>query len=181
MTVRTQLAYATTGVVLVLGLVALLNPVLAAGLLGYQLVAPRALSEVRATYGAFHVTMAALLLWAVPLRPRAAWVVRVVGFLWSGAALGRVASLAIDAVWTLANVGLLLLQVAVAGVLVWVSFETPPPAAEVRARREVAAARRRAAQARSAAAGPGPVPPGAGVGATAASPREVGAGRSDRP
>ena len=152
MTTRTQLAYAAAGVVLVLGLLSLLNPWLAARLLGFELATPRAVSEVRATYGALHVTMAALLLWAIPLRPRAGLVVRVAGILWAGAAAGRVASLVIDGVLGPINIALLLVQVAVAAVLVWVSFETPPSGEAVRARREVAAAKRRAEIARGAAA-----------------------------
>ena len=149
MTTRTQLAYAAAGVVMVLGLLSLLNPWLAARLLGFDLATPRAVSEVRATYGALHVTMAALLLWAIPLRPRAGLVVRVSGILWAGAAAGRVASLVIDGVIGPVNLGFLLVQVAVAVVLVWVSFETPPTGGEVRMRRQVAAARRRADAART--------------------------------
>jgi hypothetical protein len=154
MTTRTQLAYAAAGVVLVLGLLSLLNPWLAARLLGFELATPRAVSEVRATYGALHVTMAALLLWAIPLRPRAGLVVRVAGILWAGAAAGRTASLVIDGVIGPANLGLLLVQVAVAAVLVWASFETPPSGAELRTRREVAAAKRRAEAARTVAPAP---------------------------
>ncbi len=151
MTTRTQLAYAAAGVVLVLGLLSLLNPWLAARLLGFELATPRAVSEVRATYGALHVTMAALLLWAIPLRPRPGSVVRVAGILWAGAAAGRVASLVIDGVLGPFTLGLLLVQVAVAAVLVWASYETPPSGDELRTRREVAAARRRAEAARMAA------------------------------
>lgn len=151
MTTRTQLAYAAAGVVLVLGLLSLINPWLAARLLGFELATPRAVSEVRATYGALYVTMAALLLWAIPLRPRAGSVVRVAGFLWAGAAAGRTASLVIDGVLGPINLGLLLMQVAVAAVLVWASLETPPTGDELRTRREVAAARRRAETARTAA------------------------------
>src|SRR3990170_6089975 len=118
MTPRTQVACAGAGVMLVLGLLSLLNPWLAARLLGFEFAAPRAISEVRATYGALHVTMAALLLWAIPLRPRAGLVVRVVGILWVGAAAGRTASQVIDAVPGPANLGSLLVQLAVAAVLV---------------------------------------------------------------
>ena len=154
MTTRTQLAYAAAGVVLVLGLLSLLNPWLAARLLGFELAAPRAVSEVRATYGALHVTMAALLLWAIPLRTSAGPVVRVAGILWAGAAAGRAASLVIDEVFGPVNLALLLVQLAVAAVLVWASFETPPSGDERRMRRELAAAKRRAEVARSAAPAP---------------------------
>lgn len=152
MTTRTQAAYVAAGVVLLLGLASLFNPVLAARLLGFELTAPRAFSEVRATYGALHVTMAAFLLWAIPLRPRLGVVVRVLGGLWAGAALGRLASLLIDANWTMSGFVLLLAQLAVAGVLVWASLEVPPPPAEIRARRQVAAARERAKRAQGAPA-----------------------------
>ncbi len=152
MTTRTQAAYAAAGVVLLLGLASLFNPILAARLLGLEIVAPRALSEVRATYGALHVTMAALLLWAIPLRPRQGIVVRILGVLWAGAAVGRLASLLIDANWSLTGFVVLLAQFAVAGVLVWASLEVPPPRAELRARREVAAARERVKRAQSAPA-----------------------------
>ncbi len=168
MTTRTQAAYAAAGVVLLLGLASLFNPLLAARLLGFELVAPRAFSEVRATYGALHVTMAALLLWAIPLRPRRALVMRVLGLLWAGAAVGRLASSLIDANWTLSGFVVLLAQLAVAAVLVWASLEVPPPASEMRARREVAAARERVKRAQGSTAverrsaprtGPVPVAP----------------------
>lgn len=148
MTTRTQLAYAAAGVVLVLGLLSLFNPVLAVRLLGLELVAPRGLSEVRATYGALFVTMGALLLWALPQRPRAAAVVRAMGILWAGAAAGRVASMAIDGILTVGNFGSLAIAVAVAGLLLWGSFEMPPTPAEAAARRAAAVARRQTAAAR---------------------------------
>lgn len=164
MTTRTQLAYAATGVVLVLGLLSLFNPGMASRLLGLDIVAPRGLSELRSTYGALHVTMAALLLWAVPLRPRTAGMVRVMGLLWLGAAAGRAASLAIDQVLAAGNVALLLAQLAVGAALVWASFETPPTPAEARARREAAASRRRLASARRRLLGGGRVDRGRDAG-----------------
>lgn len=189
MTTRTQLAYAAAGVVLVLGLLSLLNPWLAARLLGFELAVPRAVSEVRATYGALHVAMAALLLWAIPLRPRAALVVRVVGLLWAAAAAGRLASAILDAVVGPWNLGLLLVQLAVAALLLWAAGETPPPAAEVRARRDLEAARRRAADLRSgdlrAGAAPAKGAPSASGGPPAAprgdAPTAAAAPRTERP
>ena len=153
MTTRTQLAYAAAGVVLLLGLLSLFNPALATRLLGLEIVAPRGLSEVRATYGALFVTMAALLLWALPLRPRGGIVVRAMGLLWAGAAAGRVASMAIDGIVTIGNVGALVLALGVAALLVWGSLETPPTAAQVADRRAALAARRSARAAGREAAG----------------------------
>lgn len=148
MTTRTQLAYAAAGVVLLLGLLSLFNPGLATRLLGLEIAAPRGLSEVRATYGALFVTMAALLLWALPQRPRGAIVVRALGLLWAGAAAGRVASMAIDDILTVGNFAILAVAAVVAVLLVWGSLETPPTAAESAARREAAAARRAAGRAK---------------------------------
>ncbi len=146
MTTRTQLAYAATGVVLLLGLLSLFNPVLATRLLGLEIAAPRGLSEVRAIYGALFVAMGALLLWALPQRPRGAVVVRALGILWAAAAAGRAASMAIDdGTFTVGNFASLALATAVAVFLVWGSFETPPTAAEAAARRTAIAARREAA------------------------------------
>jgi len=148
MTTRTQLAYAAAGVVLLLGLLSLFNPVLATRLLGLEIAAPRGLSEARATYGALFVAMGALLLWALPQRPRGAIVVRVMGILWAGAAAGRIASMVIDGILTVGNFGMLAVALAVAVLLVWGSFETLPTAAESAARREAAAARRAAGRAK---------------------------------
>jgi hypothetical protein len=153
MTTRTQLAYAAAGVVLLLGLLSMFNPALATRLLGLEIVAPRGLSEVRATYGALFVTMAALLLWALPLRPRGGIVVRAMGLLWAGAATGRVASMAIDGIVTIGNGAALVLAVVVAALLVWGSLETPPTAAQVADRRAALAARRSARAASREAAG----------------------------
>jgi hypothetical protein len=152
MTTRTQLAYAAAGVVLLLGLLSLFNPVLATRLLGLEIAAPRGLSEVRAIYGALFVAMGALLLWALPQRPRGAIVVRALGILWAAAAAGRAASMAIDdGTLTVGNVASLALATVVAFLLVWGSFETPPTAAEAAARKTAVAARRQAAAARRAA------------------------------
>jgi hypothetical protein len=175
MTTRTQLAYAATGIVLVLGLLSLFNPFVAGGLLGLGIVSPRGLSELRATYGAMFVTMAALLLWALPLRPRSGVLVRGLGLLWGGAAAGRLASMAIDGLLTLGNLGAFGLAVAVAFCLVWASFELPPSPAEALARREAGAARRRLAGARRRAARSAvpeatPAEPGAPRGAEAPAP-----------
>lgn len=151
MTIRSQLAYAAIGVVLVLGLLSLFNPVFSARLLGLDVAIARGISEVRSTYGAMHVTLAAMLLWAMPLRPRSGMIVRLLGLLWMGAAAGRVASIAIDGVVTPTNLLLAAVQLAVAGLLVWASFEIPPSPAEQRARREETAARRRLEAAKAAA------------------------------
>jgi hypothetical protein len=153
MTLRTQLAYAAAGLVLILGLVSFLNPPLAMNLLGFQIprglageVGPtRAISEVRSTYGALHLTMAVLMLWAVPLRPRTAPLLRTIGILWLGAAAGRVASLLIDGVFGPVNLVLLAVQLFIGGTLVWASVESASERIEARIRRDDARRRRETA------------------------------------
>jgi hypothetical protein len=158
MTPRTQVAYVAAGLVLVLGLLSLLNPALAMRLLGLELSAARGLSEVRSHYGALYVTMAALVLWALPLRPRTGPLLRTLGVLWLGAAAGRVASMVIDGLATPMNVVLLVMQLFIGGVLVWVSTEPSATRAEMRARRDALRARREAARAREEAARRAPTP-----------------------
>ncbi|CAN5774283.1 hypothetical protein BH23DEI1_BH23DEI1_16140 [soil metagenome] len=149
MTLRTQLAYAAAGLALVLGLLSLLNPYVAIRLLGLDVVSPRGLSEVRSMYGALHVTMAALMLWAIPLRPRTSPLLRTLGVLWLGAAAGRVASLLIDAdVIGPVNFLFLLLQLVIGGALVWASLESTASRLEARARLDRRRERRKADEGR---------------------------------
>ena len=151
MTLRTQLAYAAAVLTLVVGLLALLNPVLAARLLGLEVVAPRGLSELRSGYGALTLALAGLMLWALPLRPKTAALLRTLAIVVGAAALGRLASMAIDGVFGLMNLLFLVLQSAVALSLVWASSERPPTKRERLAQREAADARDAAASARVAA------------------------------
>lgn len=151
MTPRTQLAYAAAVLTLIVGLLALLNPVLAARLLGLEVVAPRGLSELRSGYGALTLALAGLMLWALPLRPKTAPLLRTLAILVGAAAVGRLASMAIDGVFGPTNLLFLVLQAAVALGLLWASAERPPTRREQRARREADDARDAAASARVAA------------------------------
>lgn len=148
MTLRTQLAYAAAALTLVFGLAALLNPMLVARLVGLEVVAPRGLSELRSGHGGLTIALAALMLWALPLRPKKGPLLRTLALLVAAAALGRLASIAIDGVPTLLNLVFLLLQAFVAATVFWASSERPPSRAEKRARREADAARDEAASAR---------------------------------
>lgn len=136
MTLRTQLAYVAAGLALLLGLLGLLNPNATMRLLGLEMAAPRGLSEVRSMYGALHLTMAVLMLWAVPLRPRTAPLLRTIGILWLGAAAGRVASVLIDGVFGPVNLLMLAGQLFIGGALVWASLETATARIEARVRRD---------------------------------------------
>lgn len=150
MTLRTQLAYAAAALTLALGLLALLNPLLAGRLLGLEVAAPRGLSELRSGYGALSLALGGLMLWALPLRPKTAPLLRTLALLVAAAALGRLASMAIDGVLGAVNLLLLVLQASVAGALLWASAERPPTRREQRARRETSEARDQAASARVA-------------------------------
>ncbi len=148
MTLRTQVAYAAAALTLAVGLLALLNPMLAARLAGLEVVAPRGLSELRSGHGALTLALGALMLWALPLRPKKGPLLRTLAILVAAAALGRLASVAIDGVPTLMNLVFLLLQAFVAAAVFWASSERLPSRAERRARREAADARDEAASAR---------------------------------
>lgn len=127
MSLRTQLAYLASAVTLILGLLSLLNPLLAVRLLGLEVVEPRGLSEIRATYGALFVVMAGVMFWAVPNRPKAASWLRFAGVLWLGAAAGRLLSIAIDAVVTPLNLVALAVELVVGVGALTGSFERIPP------------------------------------------------------
>ena len=152
MTPRTQLAYLAAALTLVVGLLALLNPLLAARLLGLEVVIPRGISEVRSGYGALSLALAGLMLWAIPKRPKSAALLRTMALLVAAAAFGRLASVAIDGVASVVNLVLLVLQTMVAAALLWASGERLPGRAERRAQRETLEARDEAASARLAAA-----------------------------
>jgi hypothetical protein len=175
MTLRTKLAYAAAGLALVLGLLSLFNPFAAMRLFGLEMGAPRGLAEIRSMYGALYLTMAALMLWAVPLRPRTAPLLRTLGVLWLGVAGGRVASLLIDGLFGPINLLLLAVQLFIGGALAWASLETTESRRAARVRLEVARDRRKAeerAAAARAAASPGPAgaPASTGVPGPATTP-----------
>ena len=127
MTLRTQLAYLAAGLTLVLGLLALVNPLLAVRVLGLEVLEPRGLSEIRATYGALFVVMAGVMFWAIPTRPRSTPWLRFAAFLWLGAAAGRILSIAIDGVVTPLNLVALAVQLVVGVGALLGGMETLPP------------------------------------------------------
>lgn len=151
MTLRTQLAYAAAALTMAFGLVALLNPLLAARLLGLEVAAPRGLSELRSGYGALTLALGGLMLWALPLRPKTATLLRTLALVIGAAAAGRLASIAIDGVFGIVNLLLLVAQTLIAAVLLWASGDRPASRGEVRARRDAQEARDQAASARLAA------------------------------
>jgi hypothetical protein len=127
MTPRTQLGYLAAILTLALGLVGFLGPIWMAELLGFRAaqLEPRGLSEIRATYGGLFIVMGAVMLWAVPTRPRGVPYLRFASFLWLGAGLGRFLSMIIDGVVTPMNFGGLALEVVVGVCALLASLENP--------------------------------------------------------
>ncbi|MGL4612244.1 MAG: DUF4345 domain-containing protein [Trueperaceae bacterium] len=127
MTPRTQFGYLAALLTLILGLVALLGPIWMAELLGFNAtrLQPRGLSEIRATYGAMFTVMGAVMLWAIPMRPRGVPYVRFAAFLWFGAGVGRLLSMIIDGVITPMNFAALALEVVIGLGALLCSLERP--------------------------------------------------------
>jgi hypothetical protein len=96
MSLRSQLAYLAAGLILILGLLGLLNPVLTLRLTGLEVAEPRGLGQARALFGALFLTMGGFMLWALSTRPRARSILRFTAFLWLASALGRLLSLILD-------------------------------------------------------------------------------------
>ncbi len=126
--VRTTLAYVAAAALVAFGLLALLNPLVAARLVGLEVVEPRGLSEVRAFYGAMMLMLGGVMVWAVPMRPRSAPWMRLAGLLWAAATLGRAASVILDGVWTPVNLLFLLASGVIAAAFILASFQTRPGA-----------------------------------------------------
>lgn len=122
---RTTLAYVAAAALVAFGLLALLNPLVAVRLVGLEVIEPRGLSEVRASYGALLLAMGGVMLWAVPTRPRSAPWLRFAGLLWAASALGRIASVVLDGVWTPVNLLTMLAAAFLAFAFLVASFQTP--------------------------------------------------------
>lgn len=127
MTPRTQLGYLAAILTLALGLVGFLGPIWMSELLGFRAaqLEPRGLSEIRATYGAMFTVMGAVMLWAIPTRPRGIPYLRFASFLWLGAGVGRFLSMIIDGVVTPMNFAGLALEVVVGVCALLASLENP--------------------------------------------------------
>lgn len=123
--VRTTLAYFAAALVVAFGLLALLNPLVAVRLVGLEVIEPRGLSEMRATYGAFMLMMGGAMVWAVPSRPRSAPWLRFAALAWGAAALGRLASVVLDGVWSPLNLVILLVTAFVSVAFFLASFQVP--------------------------------------------------------
>ncbi len=104
MKLRSWLLYLAVAITLGLGLLGLLNPLFTAHLLGLEVVEPRGLSQVRATFGALHIALGAVILVGASKRPRfAAAYLRVAALLVGAVLLGRFLSIVIDGAFEFAN------------------------------------------------------------------------------
>lgn len=122
---RTRLAYVATIVMLLFALLSFFNPWLMVRVLGFELLEGRGLSEMRATYGALFIVMSGVLLWALPNRLRGAAYLRFAGFLWLGAAAGRLASMIIDGALLPFNFLALAVELFIGVPLLLAGFQTP--------------------------------------------------------
>jgi hypothetical protein len=113
MNARAHLVYVSAGVTLALGLLGLLNPPLTVRMLGLELVEPRGLSQARATFGALHVTLGAVLLWAAAKRSVPAAYLWLPTMLLGSIAVGRLLSILIDGAVTFPNVAFLVSETVV--------------------------------------------------------------------
>ncbi|MCO5173249.1 MAG: DUF4345 domain-containing protein [Trueperaceae bacterium] len=129
MNVRSQLIYVSAAITFGLGLLGLVNPIFTANMLGLDIVDPRGLSQVRATFGMLHLALGALIVRGSLQRPGAGVYLRATALLIGAVAVGRLLSIALDGALTLLNLLFLVSEtVALAGVvLAWLDPERRRP------------------------------------------------------
>ncbi|HEX7000221.1 MAG TPA: DUF4345 domain-containing protein [Trueperaceae bacterium] len=116
---RRQLAYLAAGVVILTGLLGLVNPLLAVRLYGLEVIEPRGISQVRASFGGLYLALGGMLLWAATPRASVAGnasgrpYLRAAALLVGCVAAGRVLSIVIDATVTPLNLLFLAFELAV--------------------------------------------------------------------
>ena len=114
MKLRSWLLYLAVAITLGLGLLGLLNPLFTARLLGLEVMESRGLSQVRATFGALHIALGAVILVGASGRPKAANAyLRVAALLVAAVALGRFLSIVIDGAFGFVNLLFLVSEVVV--------------------------------------------------------------------
>jgi hypothetical protein len=129
MNVRSQLIYVSAAITFGLGLLGLVNPIFTASMLGLDIVDPRGLSQVRATFGMLHLALGALIVRGSLQRPGAGAYLKVTALLVGAVAVGRLLSIVLDGALTLLNLLFLVSEtVALAGiVLAWLDPERRRP------------------------------------------------------
>jgi hypothetical protein len=101
MNVRSQLIYVSAAITFGLGLLGLVNPIFTASMLGLDIVDPRGLSQVRATFGMLHLALGALIVRGSLQRPGAGAYLKVTALLVGAVAVGRLLSIVLDGALTL--------------------------------------------------------------------------------
>lgn len=118
MNLRSQLIYVAAAITFTLGLLGLINPFFTARMLGLEVVDLRGLSQMRATFGAMHLALGALILRGALPRPGARSYLRAAALLIGAVVAGRLVSIVADGAFTILNVAFLVSEsVAVGGVL----------------------------------------------------------------
>ena len=129
MNVRSKLVYVAAAITFALGLAGLVNPRFTARLLGLEIVDPRGLSQVRATFGALHLALGAVILRGTLGRPGARSYLRAGALLIGAVFVGRLVSILVDGTVGVLNVLFLLSEgVALAGVLLALPGRSAPAA-----------------------------------------------------
>ncbi len=129
---RRQFAYLAAGVVILTGLLGLVNPLLAVRLYGLEVVEPRGISQVRASFGGLYLALGGMLLWAATPRASTAGnaagrpYLRAAALLVGCVAVGRVLSIVIDATVTPLNLLFLAFELAVCVLSLLASAPVPP-------------------------------------------------------
>jgi|AACY02.2.fsa_nt_gi hypothetical protein len=122
---RTLIGYVAATAMLAIGVLALVNPLLVAPLLGLEVIAPRGLSQMRGYFGGILTMMGAASLWALPNRPRFGSWLRLVGLIWSADAVGRLVGMILDGAWTPGSILLFAIVAIFAAGLLLASIEDP--------------------------------------------------------
>jgi len=116
--VKSQLVYVAAAITFTLGLLGLVNPLFTARMLGLEVVAMVGLSQVRATFGAMHLALTALIMRGTMQRAGAVYYLRSSALLVGAVLVGRLLSIFIDGAFTLLNLLFVVSEgVALAGIL----------------------------------------------------------------
>lgn len=114
MNLRSWLLYLAVAITMGLGLLGLLNPRFTAHLLGLEVLEPRGLSQVRATFGALHIALGAVIAVGASKRPKSSGAyLRIAALLVGAVALGRFLSIVIDGLFGVTNLLFLASEIVV--------------------------------------------------------------------
>lgn len=117
-----HLAYIGAGIITVLGIVSLVQPVFIASLFGLVAAEPRGLSQIRGTFGAMYMALGGIILYGA-MRPVAGTrALAIAAILVSAVAAGRLLSIVVDQAAGVLNILFLLSELAVVAMVVAAMF-----------------------------------------------------------